>query len=220
MQAKDVMSRAVIHVSPGHNIRHAARIMFNSRVSGLPVLDSDGALVGMLTEGDLMVRCELGGHFLPLDQQDVPEAQRMRNLVKRIAWSVADVMTSPVTVAQENTSLADIAALFLRDRIKRVPILRNGQVVGIVSRRDLLRGIASTRPEHAIKGDDRIRISVLARLRQAEDLIGPLPEVTVHDGIVRLSGRLRSKEAQDVVRVIAETVAATLHDQTSVQGSS
>jgi len=217
MRAKDVMTRDVVYVTPGHSIRHAAQLMLERGVSGVPVIDGDGVAVGMLTEGDLLIRCELGGGFLPHPFPGETDAERTRDFIKRNAWSVADVMSSPVQAVGEATTLAEIAALFLRGRIRRAPVIDHGQVVGIVSRSDLLKGIVFAPTEEVINGDDRLRLAVLARLRQAEELIGPPPQVTVSNGIVRLSGDVRSREAQKAIRVIAEAVAgAGLEDRTRV----
>lgn len=206
MRAKDVMTSNVVSVTPGHSIRHASQIMLDHDISGLPVIDGEGAVVGMLTEGDLLRRCELGGATLHVESPGGAEAARARHYIQAHAWCVKDVMTSPATCVSEEDTLATVAAIFLKQGVKRVPVVREGQVVGIVSRRDLLRAIIDSPEDETIVGDDRILISVLARLREAEDLIGPMPKVSVYHGIISLAGEVRSQQARDAIRVIAEGV--------------
>jgi len=218
MRARDVMSSTIISVSAGNSIRHAAEIMLEHDISGVPVLDDNGALVGMLTEGDLLRRCELGGDFSPHRDPTASDTERTREFIKRNAWNVADVMSTSVQTVDANATLADVCEILLRERIKRVPVLSNGRLVGIVSRHDLLKAVVSAPLEPSIVGDDRIRISLIARLRMAEELIGPLPDVDVARGIVRLTGRVRSQTAKEAIRVIAETVAgvAGIEDHTTI----
>ena len=217
MKARDVMTRNTVYVTPGHSIRHAAKLMLERGVSGVPVVDDEGFVVGILTEGDLLLRCELGGGFLPNRYSGETVAQQTLNFIKRNAWCVADVMSSPVMGVIEETTIGEIAALFLHKGIRRAPVLKVGHLRGIVSRSDLLKAIVLAPNEELIVGDDRLQLAVLARFRQAEDLIGPPPQVSVSNGTVRLTGTLRSKEAQLAVRVIAERVAgANIDDRTEV----
>ena len=206
MRARDVMTTDVVSVMPGHSIRHATQIMLDHDVSGLPVVDGDGLLVGVLTEGDLMRRSEIGTDELRVSPDNDPSPAKERRYVQGHAWCVQDVMTSPVTSIGEEETLAATAAIFLAKKIKRVPVVRDRRVVGIVSRRDLLRAVTDAPPAEYIVGDNRILIGVLARLREVDDLIGDLPEVTVHHGVIHLSGDVRSQAVRDTIRVIAEGV--------------
>jgi CBS domain-containing protein len=207
MIVADVMTRNVVSVMPGHSIRHAAQIMLEHRVSGLPVVDGDGHLVGILTEGDLLRRVEYGltggrPHWIAATS---PEGGA-RDYVKSHSWRVADVMTKPAATVTENTSLADVAVLFGTRGIKRLPVLRDGQVVGIVSRADLLRIIAAARPEKIAAGDEALEISAAARLRDADAIFSMCPEVTVRDGVVHLWGQVRSQAERDAARVAVENI--------------
>jgi CBS domain-containing protein len=207
MNVGDVMSRTIVSVMPGHSVWHAAQIMLDHRVSGLPVIDGDGRLVGILTEGDLLRRVELGltgprPHWV---EATSPEGAA-RNFVKSHSWRVSDVMTTPVVTVQENTSLADAAVLFGTRGIKRAPVLREGVVVGVVARADLLRLIASIAPEKMAGGDDALRISCEARLRDADTVFAEQPRITVVDGIVHLWGTVRSQAECDAARVAVESV--------------
>ena len=182
--------------------------MLNHRISGLPVVDDAGLLAGLVTEGDLLRRAELGipdaAH--PWQAATSP-AGLTRDFVKRNSWRVSDVMTSPVTTVSESTSIADVARLMDARGVKRLPVLQDGALVGIISRADLLHCIADDRPADIAQGDDAIRTSVAARLRDATVLLGgDLPTVTVRDGLVHLWGTVRSADCHDVTRVIVDGV--------------
>jgi len=151
MQAVDVMQRHLVTVTPTDTVEHAARMMLEHRVSGLAVVDHDGQLVGVVTEGDLLHRVENDTDRLHslLEQTFTRPARLKAEFVKATGSEVKDVMTTSVVTVDEATLLADIAELFDRCRIKRVPVMRDGKLVGIVSRADLLRaliGSGSARP--------------------------------------------------------------------------
>lgn len=207
MNIADVMSRDLVTLMPGHSIRHAAQIMLEHHVSGLPVVDGDGKLVGILTEGDLLRRSEFGltGSNTHWTEANSPEGNA-RDFVKSHSWRVGDVMSTPVVTVTEDTSLADVAVLFGTRGIKRVPVLRGGQLVGVVSRSDLLKLIATSQPEAGASGDEAMRVSAEAYLRDAGDIFAMCPDVTVSNGIVHLWGRVRSEAERDAARVAVESV--------------
>jgi CBS domain-containing protein len=210
MKTSEIMTRKVISLSPGHSISHAARIMLEHGISGLPVVGDDGSLVGILTEGDLMARIE------PDDAEDFrlrwlrltfPE-MLAREFVIRHSWRVSDVMTAPVITVEEGTPLGDVAELLRSHRIRRVPVVRDGRAVGIVSRADLLRAVflRETEVENVPKGDDAIRICLEARIEEADRVLTGRPTVTVDSGVVHLWGSVGSKAERDALRVIVEGV--------------
>jgi len=207
MIAGDVMSTKVVSVMPGHSIWHAAQIMLDTRVSGVPVIDGDGRLVGMFTEGDLLRRVEYG---LPQGRSRWREASSpdgvARDFVRSHSWRVSDVMTSPAISVGETAPLADVALLFSTRGIKRVPVVRDGEVVGIVSRADLLRQIAQSTPDKIADGDDALWISAEARIKEEKAMFYKLPDVTVDLGTVHLWGVVRSEAERDAARVAVESV--------------
>jgi CBS domain-containing protein len=207
MNVSDVMTRNVITLMPGHSVRHAAQIMLDHHVSGVPVVEA-GTLVGILTEGDLLRRTEFG---LPGARQQAWEtanwaAGNARDFVRSHSWRVGDVMSKPVVTVGEDTPLGDVAVLLGTRGIKRLPVLRNGELVGVVSRSDLLRIIAATKPEGIAGGDEALRISAEARLREAGSVFDPTPTVTVEHGVVHLWGRVRSEAERDAARVSIESI--------------
>ncbi|BCH28636.1 hypothetical protein MesoLjLc_05660 [Mesorhizobium sp. L-8-10] len=207
MKAKDVMTTKVVTVSPDHSIRHAAKIMMENGVSGLPVVDDEGRLVGIISEGDMLRRTELGleGMVLP-EQEQADREQRARSYVKAHSWRVSDVMTPAPVVVGEEASLARIAALMGEREIKRVPVLRDGTLVGIVTRADLLYAVATAKLPDTTRGDEAIRRSILARFDENAGLQDLNISVTVADGIVHLWGEVDAEECRRAARVVAEGV--------------
>ena len=137
MKARDVMVRDVITIGPRDSVAYAAKLIAQNDVSALPVIDDNGRLVGLISEGDLMNREEIGTeiHHPWWIEAVTPGAALAAEFAKSHGKRVEEVMSENVITATEDTSLADIAALLERNRIKRVPILRDGELVGIVSRR-------------------------------------------------------------------------------------
>ena len=172
MKVRDVMTSDVVSVGPEASIDEAVQLMLQRRISGLPVIDHAGELVGVVTEGDFLRRAETG-----------TQRQRSRwiefftgpgklasEYVQTSGRKVHQVMTTDVQTATEDTALEEIVRLMERRRIKRVPILRGKKLVGIVSRANLLRALANVarevpppRPE-----DATIRERLLAELKKAE----------------------------------------------------
>ena len=143
MNARDVMVRDVITIAPRDSVAQAARLIAQNDVSALPVIDDHGRLVGIISEGDLMNREEIGTeiHHPWWIEAVTPGATLAAEFAKSHGKRVEEVMSENVITATEDTSLADIAALLERNRIKRVPILRDGVLVGIVSRADVVRAV-------------------------------------------------------------------------------
>ena len=207
MQAKDIMSSPVITVSSDSDVRETARKLLDNRISAVPVIDNAGKLVGIISEGDLMRREETGtqrpsswwlSFFLD------PERQT-RSYIKSHSRRVSDVMTSHVVTVNEDTPLDEIADILSRKRIKRVPVLREGALVGIVSRADLLRGLIVQRNGPAPSADDHvIKAAVLKGFVDA-GVNDRLLTIVVSAGIVHIWGVADSEQERDAIRVVAET---------------
>jgi CBS domain-containing protein len=211
MQARDVMTSPVVTVHPDARVEEIARLLLERRISGVPVVDADGRLVGIVTEGDLMRRPELGterhrGWWLRLFGD---ERERAEAYARAHGSRAEEVMTRNVITVAEEAPLSEIARILEEHHIKRVPVVRDGKVVGIVSRANLLHGLAArpapTPPEG--RPDDRaIRDEVLRMLqRDGWTAQGPL-NVVVTDGVVELWGLVRSEEERVAIRVAAERV--------------
>jgi len=143
MKALDVMTRDPVCVQPDDSIMKAVRLMLQRRISGLPVTGADGKLVGMVTESDLLRRAEIGTRRQrPRWLEFLIGPGLAAEYVQACGRKVHEVMSAPVRTASEQTPLVDVVQLMQTEGIKRVPILRDGRIVGIVSRADLLRGLA------------------------------------------------------------------------------
>ena len=146
MQAIDIMQTKLVTVSPRDTVIHAAQLMLDNRISGLPVVEDDGRLVGIVTEGDLIHRVENDTertHSL-LSEMFASPARLAAEFVKATGRQVKDVMTREPIAAPETALLADIAELFDKHRIRRVPVTRGINPVGIVTRADLLRALVGS----------------------------------------------------------------------------
>jgi CBS domain-containing protein len=189
MRARDVMVRAVVTASPDTTVEELARLMINLRISGVPVMDKNGRLVGMVTEGDLLRRVETGTERRlpswsePFSSNSLMAAEYVKSHAKRLA----DIMTREVVSVDEMATLADIADLLEANRIKRVPVVDDGKIVGIVSRADLLKVLASggAGTEHE-EQDRTIRRLLLAELREQKWEDASEGRVVVSNGIVHL----------------------------------
>jgi CBS domain-containing protein len=209
MRAKDLMTKDVITVRADTAIKDVAQILLSHRISAVPVTDENERLIGIVSEGDLLRRTETGTERPSswwLDLIATPE-QRADDYVKSHATHVRDVMTTKVATVEEDTEVSRIATLLEEKRIKRVPVTKDGRVVGIVSRADLLRGIATAQVAHAAEGDDAIRAAVVKRLRGEAGVRDWLMNVTVADGVVHMWGGVRSEAERRAARVAAETVS-------------
>ena len=214
MKALDVMVSPVITVSPDTSVEEAVDTLLKNRISGMPVLDGAGALVGIISEGDLLRRVEAGTErrrprwLELLTRSDTIAAE----YVKSHGRKVSDVMTTwPVSVS-EDTSLVDIVELMEARQIKRVPVVRAGKVVGIVSRANLLQAFASMGRKLAqTKADDQtIRLRIFKAIEETRLARPSGFNVTVKDGNVDLWGAVATAEEKNAVRVAAEVTQGVL----------
>jgi CBS domain-containing protein len=208
MNASDVMVTNVITISVDASIGEAASILLNNHISGAPVVNEKGELVGIVSEGDLMRRPEIGtsrrhSWWLELISSDQSQAFEY---VKSHSRKVSDVMTRDAITAKSDAPLGDIAAMLERNRIKRVPILEGNKIVGIVSRANILQALASATkklPSLTSIDDSELRKKVIARLA-AEPWRPTMLTVTVQDGTVELWGLVHSVEEKRAAQLAAE----------------
>jgi len=149
MDARDVMTRAVVSVSPETPTRSVAKLLLEKGISAVPVVDAGGAPVGMVSEGDLIGRNSIEREarrdwWLEMLAEGTNLAQEFLDQVRAADWPVREVMTAPVITVGEDAPVEVIARLLEEHRIKRVPVVRDGRIVGIVSRADLIRALAVT----------------------------------------------------------------------------
>jgi CBS domain-containing protein len=213
MRAKDIMVTNVISVGPEASVRDVAKVLLANRISALPVIDDQGRLVGIISEGDLVRRAELGTNhhrswWLELFSGMSKEALATRFLKSR-GRKVKDVMTTKnLITAKPTTPLRDIAVSLEKNRIKRVPIVAKGQVVGVVSRANIIQALAGL-PEgraQTTTSDSIIRKKVMKQIKSGKWSKGSLLNVTVQDGKVQLWGVVDSEAEKQAARVAAELV--------------
>jgi len=210
MKASDVMVTDIITVTPESDVPKVAEIMLVNHISGAPVVDVDGRLVGMISEGDLIHRGEAGtAHERPwwlrlLMGRELLAGEFLREHSRR----VGDLMTHDVVSAAPDTPVAEIATMLERHRIKRVPIVEDGKLVGIVSRANLIQALATFRrrtPEPPV-ADIALREMVVSRLKSEPWVRPSLVNVTVTDGTIDLWGIVDSTVEKQALRVAVETV--------------
>ncbi|KAB2764482.1 CBS domain-containing protein [Brucella anthropi] len=184
MITSDIMTRDVATISVDAHVRHAISRMLERGVSGLPVTDSDGNLVGIITEGDLMSRREIGTALLDRQDQPMTDEQDLANYIHSNSWRVGDVMTAKVRTVEPGTPLIKVAQAMLTFNVKRLPVISDGAVVGIVSRRDLLKATSFSGIEQIARGDEGIRVAASARIRNDLGFGPELLQVDVSEGTV------------------------------------
>lgn len=205
MRAADVMTREVATVTPDTPLTGVADMLLARRISGVPVVESDGRLVGILSEADLMWRAEEGEHRRSwwaslLAGRPLAAADFIRTHGTR----ARDVMTRDVISVLEDTPLDDVLDLFDRRRVKRVPVVRADRVVGIVSRSDLLRALAKSRTEAPVAGDDAALQDRLQQMLADQPwLDSSLVNVAISGGIARYSGLVHGDTERRALHVAA-----------------
>ncbi len=209
MRAVEVMTTKVITVGENATVAEAAKLLAEHRISAVPVVDKDNRVIGMVSEGDLLHRTETGTEQRRSWWLEMMAStnQLAGDYIKSHSASVKDVMTRDVISVTDTTPLADIAILLETNRIKRVPVVRDGKLVGIVSRANLVRALAmsNSEPLSGAEVDDRtIRDGLLAELKaQKWAEISPA-NVTVKDGIVHLWSSYLSDQEKRALVVAAE----------------
>ena len=208
MRVRDIMTTDPIAVAPGTLLKEAARLMVRNQVSGLPVVDEDGVVVGILTEGDFLrqeanrdrpYRLSLLDALFGDGEPDGPTAE-----------TVAEVMTENVVTIAPEATLGEAARIMSRRSVKRLPVIDDeGDLIGIISRADVVN--AFTKPDDVI--EDEIREDVVRRLL----FIDPdTLEVSVQDGIVTLAGELENRTETQLLEELTRRIAGVVRVESSL----
>jgi CBS-domain-containing membrane protein len=218
MRAHQIMTRHVVTVGPETSVVEAADTMLRHHISGLPVINTAGGLIGIISEGDFIRRAEIGterkrGRWLRLL---AGPGQIASEFVRERGRKVREIMTPhPVTIAG-NTSLEESVMLFEKHNIKRLPVMRGDQLVGIVTRSNLLHAVAALARDvpDPTAADDQIRSNIIAAIEGA-DWSPSRFNVIVRDGIVHLDGIVTDERCRQAAIVAAENVSGVrqVHDE-------
>lgn len=211
MHARDIMTSPVITASPDMPVLEAVNLMLDKHISALPVVDKNGALVGLVSEGDLIRRSEIGARDYSSWWLAAigGKARLAKDFVKTHGMKAEEIMTRDVVTVSGDTPTWEIAELLERKKIKRVPVLEAGTVTGIVSRANLLQALAAQREkiQAAPSGGDRgLRDAVLECLQGQSWTDLTHLNVVVLDGVVHYWGLVRSDEERQALKVAAEGV--------------
>jgi CBS domain-containing protein len=207
MKAAELMTTDVVTIGKDATIADAIRLMLDHRISGLPVADAANTLEGIVTEGDFLRRGEMGTerHRPRWLEFLLGSGRQAADYVETHGRKVAEVMTRPVQTISEDTPVGEIVDLMEHFHVKRLPVLRDGVLVGIVGRADLLRALTAL-PSPGLRNvsDADIRAQLTAEIANQPWAPQATMSVTVQDGIVRLSGMAFDERECEALRVLAE----------------
>ncbi|HBK07644.1 MAG TPA: hypothetical protein DDZ81_17625 [Acetobacteraceae bacterium] len=211
MQAKDIMTVNVISVSEGSSIHEVVGLLLKYRISAVPVVNSAREVVGIVSEGDLLrpEGASSAGTRRPWWLEAIFAGQTV-TYEKAQGRTAGLVMTRNVITVDESTPLNEIAELLERHHIKRVPVLSDGRIVGIVSRANLLHGLADTIVDHHEPGaakDRQLRHELIKILLDEHKLDTVFVNVTVSDGNVRLWGVVENADEAKAAEAAAKAMA-------------
>lgn len=211
MQVSDVMTRKVVTAAPKTKVRDIANLMQQHRISAVPITDADKQVVGIVSEGDLMRRVGSGdtdaqprSWWLSLFTSDKLAST---DYIKLHGQYAEEIMSRDVITVEETAGLSEVATILERNRIKRVPVTREGRLVGIVSRANLLQGLARQDTLAPVSKDDRqIQEAIEKELGQIAGLDKFLINVIVKNGVAQLWGLVDSAAQKQAAQVAAENV--------------
>jgi CBS domain-containing protein len=210
MNAADVMTSNVISVRADASVGEIAEILLTNRISGVPVVDDAGDLIGIVSEGDLIHRVEVGTERRRAWWLELLCSKQIlaHEFIKAHARKAADLMSRHVITVRPDTPLSDLASLLDKHGIKRVPVTENGKLVGIVSRANLVQALFKPRQDTVAEKavtDSALRDKILAQLKFEPWWPGDV-NVIVRDGAVELWGIVESQVENDAIRVAIEEV--------------
>ena len=225
MLAKDVMTTEVVTVSPDTSVSEIAQLLLKHCISAVPVVDDKNGVIGIVSEGDLMRRPESDTDLRARSWwlMMMTDAQRLAGEYNKThGQRASDVMTKNVTVVDEDTPVTEIAQILEEKHIKRVPVVRNGSLIGIVSRANLIRGLATAKQtplSPVSKSDQSLQQDVLAAWRKEPWADLSFVSATVEDGVVHLWGLSETPEQRKAYEIAAAAVAGVKSVQNNLTSS-
>jgi len=209
MKAADIMVKDVVTAGPEASVRELATIMLERRISGMPVVDGGGRLLGIVSEGDLIRRPEIDTDRVKLGwlRLLLSDEARARDFVKSHGRKAREVMTQPAISVTADAPLAEVVRLMERHRIKRLPVVEKGKLVGLVTRADLLRAFVARQAEApAAQSDEQLRARIIAMLRHEDWATSAYVHVQVEGGVAQLWGTVESEEQREALIVAVRGV--------------
>lgn len=195
MKVAEVMVTSVHSVGPDASVREVAALMLERRISGLPVVDDQGHILGIVSEGDLIRRPEIETDHAPAGWLHVflSDEERAREFVKSHGRKVRDVMTQPAICVAPDTPLAVVVRLMERHRVKRLPVVEHGRLVGLMTRADLLRALVARQTQAPVAASDQeLRARIDSLLRSEDWAASAVVYADVENGIAQLWGTVES----------------------------
>lgn len=202
MKAADIMVKDVVTTGPEASVQELATLMLERRISGLPVVDGSGRLLGIVSEGDLIRRPEIDTDRVKLGwlRLLLSDEARARDFVKSHGRKAREVMTQPAISVATDAPLAEVVRLMARHRIKRLPVVDKGRLVGLVTRTDLLRAVAARQAvAPADVKDEELRARIDAMLREEDWAASAVVYVQVEKGVAQLWGTVESQEQREAL---------------------
>lgn len=208
MRAKDIMTTNVVTVRADMAVPDIAELLLSRNISGVPVTDENGAVVGIVTEGDLIQRAESGPKHTSWWLCLVGDSSRSaENYIKTHGMTAGDVMTRNVLTVDEETPIGDIARIMAERHVKRVPVVSDGELVGIVSRSNLLRGMVTRDSTAMPTADDRtIKDTILEQVGEQGWVSHGTLNVIVTGGVVELWGWVESEQERRALILLAKGI--------------
>ena len=210
MRTNQIMTRNVVVIAAEYSVYDAAEILLNSCISAAPVVDADGKMIGIVSEADLMHRPEIG--TVPgkswLQRLLADNTAMAKEFVRSHSHRVTDVMTKNVIFADESATVQEIVALMQQHHVKRIPILRDGKIVGIVSRGNVLQGLLAREPSslNSKTDDEALRTAVTATLSKRGWASAPTSNVVAQNGVIHLWGCVDNDTIKKAYEIAAENV--------------
>ncbi len=220
MLARDVMTREVVAATPEMSIESLTRLLLDHGVSAVPVVGDGGEVLGVVSEADLVHRLRTPGRKKWWLELLADSKEMASDFVRIHGRRVGDVMRRPAVTVTEETPVEEIASILEEEGIKRVPVVQEGRLVGIVSRRDLIRALAmrvAAPPAGAPPTDAEIHRRISQELKGAPWLDRPTLQVAVADGVVRLWGLVADAQVRQAVKVLVENIPGVRGVEYSLQ---
>lgn len=210
MNAGDIMVGDVVTVGPEAAVREVALLMLERRISGVPVVDGEQRVLGILSEGDLIRRPEIRTDHARRGWLSffLSDEERARDFVKSHGRKASEVMTQPAICVAPDTPLAELVRLMERHRVKRLPVIRQGKLAGLVTRADLVRALVAQHDVSPAATSDRdLRDRIDTMLRGEDWATSAYVHVNVENGVAHLWGTVESAAQREALILAVRGVA-------------